>query len=403
MNWLKRYREQPRSTLFRRVLFQLHLWTGLGVGAYLALMGLTGASLVFHEQWEHLAHPEFYRTAEHPGATLSLRQALQKSRALFPQHKVTIVYLPTPERASFLVHVNRGERVVHAYLHPVTGELLGVTDPARFGLRWLQDLHFNLLSGKTGRAVNGGGGLCLVLMSLSGLILWWPGPSRWRRATRVDFSRSAKRMNWDLHNAGGFWAMTFLFVMGVTGTYFGFAVPLRRALNTVSPLSFVDVPKGSSGPAAPGHAPKMEDLVEQARQLSPQAKLAGIQLPAGKANAFIVYMAREQMGDNQTTDYLYFDRNTGKLLFQWRRGISRSAGDSIVQAMVPLHFGTWGGVISQGLWMLLGFALPMLFVTGCVMWGNRVLLRWRRERRVGAGQTDAPLRRDTAVSVDELA
>lgn len=47
--------------------------------------------------------------------------------------------------------------------------------------------------------------------------------------------------------------------------------------------------------------------------------------------------------------------------------------------IVLLHFGTFGGVWSKALWVVLGLAPSVLFVTGSVMWWNRVLSKkWRR-------------------------
>ena len=48
------------------------------------------------------------------------------------------------------------------------------------------DLHDNLLNGPTGRRVNGVGALALLMLCTSGLIIWWPGASRWRRSVLVE-------------------------------------------------------------------------------------------------------------------------------------------------------------------------------------------------------------------------
>ncbi len=40
--------QKPRSVWFRKALFQVHLWAGLVLGLYMAVIGTTGAILVFH-------------------------------------------------------------------------------------------------------------------------------------------------------------------------------------------------------------------------------------------------------------------------------------------------------------------------------------------------------------------
>jgi uncharacterized iron-regulated membrane protein len=46
--------------------------------------------------------------------------------------------------------------------------------------------------------------------------------------------------------------------------------------------------------------------------------------------------------------------------------------------MYPLHFGTLWGVQIKVLWSLLGLSLPLLSITGLIMYWNRYLsVRWR--------------------------
>ena len=61
-------------------------------------------------------------------------------------------------------------------------------------VEWLVDLHENLLAGSTGRRVNGIGAAFLVLLCLTGAVVWWPGRKYWRRSLVVDgacFPRSS--------------------------------------------------------------------------------------------------------------------------------------------------------------------------------------------------------------------
>ena len=60
---------------------------------------------------------------------------------------------------------------------PYTGQDLGESRPYSIQLMaWLLDLHVNLLSGKTGRLVNGICAVFVLALAVSGAVLWWPGP-----------------------------------------------------------------------------------------------------------------------------------------------------------------------------------------------------------------------------------
>ena len=44
--------QRPQATWARRALFQVHLWTGVAVAAYVCLIGVTGAALVFRGEMQ---------------------------------------------------------------------------------------------------------------------------------------------------------------------------------------------------------------------------------------------------------------------------------------------------------------------------------------------------------------
>ena len=102
-------------------------------------------------------------------------------------------------------------------------------------IEWSVRLHENLLSGIFGRAVNGIGGLSLTLLCVTGVIVWWPGVMYWRRSLTVQRNASVARINWDLHNALGFWCFLFVLLWGVSGVYFVFPNPFNAVVDFFQP------------------------------------------------------------------------------------------------------------------------------------------------------------------------
>src|SRR5688572_31138888 len=52
--WLR----QPQRVWLRRAAFQVHLWTGLGIGLYVVVLSLTGSLLVYRNELDrYLATP----------------------------------------------------------------------------------------------------------------------------------------------------------------------------------------------------------------------------------------------------------------------------------------------------------------------------------------------------------
>jgi uncharacterized iron-regulated membrane protein len=102
-----------------------------------------------------------------------------------------------------------------------------------FSLEAIVRFHTNLLSGPVGRTINGIGALSLLVLCLTGAIIWWPGVKHWRRSLTVNWQAHFARINWDLHSALGFWGWVWLLVWAISGVYFAFP----RLVNV---LFFVD-------------------------------------------------------------------------------------------------------------------------------------------------------------------
>jgi uncharacterized iron-regulated membrane protein len=50
MSFVQRLLRQPQNVWLRRALFQVHLWTGIGVGIYLLVISVSGSALVFRTE-----------------------------------------------------------------------------------------------------------------------------------------------------------------------------------------------------------------------------------------------------------------------------------------------------------------------------------------------------------------
>ena len=48
-------------------------------------------------------------------------------------------------------------------------------------------------------------------------------------------------------------------------------------------------------------------------------------------------------------------------------------GDTVLYWFTTLHFGRFGGWSTKLIWTVVGLVPPVMFVTGLVMWWNRVV------------------------------
>ena len=359
---------RPQSMLLRRALFQVHLWVGVAAGLYVFVVCVTGAALVFRIDLQRAEHPELFTPS--PGIPADPATILERVQAAYPSDRVSGVDAPTTARPTYLAYVVTGDRFLTLLIDPVTARVLGEL-PERSWIRTVQDLHFDLLAGRTGRVINGIGAALLLILCLTGIVIWWQGRATWRRGLMVDPRRTWKRVTWDLHSAIGFWTGLVIAMWAVTGIYFAFPAQFRSAVNAMSPLTASRTPlSGARGPGAP---PSWRDMIAHAQQRYPAEYVARVVLPPRDRDAFLVMFsaARPTPAGSPYLVSVYLDRYTGAVLTSPPRQ-ARSAGDVVMAWVAPLHFGNFGGDAVRVAWLILGLAPVLLFATGLTMWWSRV-------------------------------
>jgi uncharacterized iron-regulated membrane protein len=136
-----------------------------------------------------------------------------------------------PEKSSvrnilFQVHLWVGALVgTYVFVMSLSGSIIvyrGELFDMGLSVERIVDLHENWLAGPSGRIVNGVGAICLILLCLTGAVIWWPGIDHWRRSLTVQWHASFARINWDLHSAVGFWCFLFVLMWAISAIYLVF-------------------------------------------------------------------------------------------------------------------------------------------------------------------------------------
>jgi uncharacterized iron-regulated membrane protein len=235
---------QPQTHWLRRALFQLHLWSGLAIGLYLVMLSLTGSVLVYRiELGRMLGAP---RPVFDPNATRLTTDEMRQAVALaYPGWTITEMgERITRREPAVSVFLERGTEQKKRLFNPYTGADLGeFFTRGEAWLQWVVNLHDELLFGHEGRFWNGIGSGIATALCLTGLVVWWPGKSRWKRSLQIKRRTGWRRFNWDLHSAMGFWLFLFLVMWGISGFYMGIPEPFTNFVNYVS------------DPNAPGERP----------------------------------------------------------------------------------------------------------------------------------------------------
>ncbi len=237
MSGWEKWKRRPQNIWLRKALFQVHLWTGIGLGLYVLLMSVTGSALIFRRELARSLARE-PRVAVGPAARMGEDELKLAAKRAYPGYDVTRVSLrKNPDQAAE-VWLERRDRKLQRLFNPYTGADLG--DSVRSGFRfvlWLVDLHDNLLVAQTGRLLNAAGGIFTLLVGLTGAVIWWPGIDSWRRSLSFRWKTNPKGSNWTLHSALGFWSLAFFTMWAISGIYLSIPSVFNRAVDFLEPLN----------------------------------------------------------------------------------------------------------------------------------------------------------------------
>src|SRR5581483_1750938 len=164
--------DRPRQWRGRRWFFQIHLWAGVLTAVYLIVASLTGSLLMLHD----LLTPAPPRADVARGErAIDSDAAVQALRGALPGFRVASLVVPEQPGGAYGGFLLSRGQWAFAEVHPVSGAISRVVTRENSAWRFVEDLHNNLLSGRTGRIINGIGGLSVTLLCLTGIVIWWPG------------------------------------------------------------------------------------------------------------------------------------------------------------------------------------------------------------------------------------
>lgn len=360
--------ERPRHWRGRRWLFQLHMWAGVLTAIYVIVSSITGCLMMLHP----ILTPSGPRVDVAGGQQpVGPDRAVKALRTALPGFRAASLVLPEEHGGAyggFLV--NRGQWAF-AEVDPVTGRISAVVTRENSAWRFIEDLHNNLLSGRTGRVANGIGGLSVTLLCFTGLVLWWPGRTRWRRALLVDWRARWPRRLWDLHGATGIWMFPLILLITVTGVYHTWPQWFRAPIAALLPVSPAEGPLRF--PEARAQPPARFDvLVASARDAVRGKRVHTLQLPADPTQPVRALMVGKGERLQAFADVVVLHPATGQVV-RVDRYAERPIGDRAIRWLGLLHGGRFAGGASETLWFCAGLAMTALAATGLAVWWNRVV------------------------------
>lgn len=275
-------------------------------------------------------------------------------------------------------------RIRHVYVDQYTGQVLGSTEDGSNWIIKVHDLHVNFLSGKVGNRIVTVGTYLLAILSITGIVIWWP-----KKTYRVKQSRSAMRTTRDLHASIGFWSFAAMLLFSLTG--------LALHYQTGKLLLLLNPPARRSVHYGPGHGTSIEGMLQSAREALPGAVTPRLLLSERAGEPVFIYQRFPEDKTPAGRSFTTIDPRTGAVLSV---GSSRTAPllqTALVEWAREIHTGTLLGLPTRIMAVFFALLLAALIVTGPMIW----LIRQRAKakgRRVLRERTEAARQSSAAVS-----
>lgn len=367
------------------VIRQVHAWTGFALSLVIAIVSLSGAALVYKQEWLKLTVPGAGRSVT-PDVRASAAAATAAESAFGPT-AVRSVVLASPDFGLHQVYL-RDEG--GAYLDPRNGRVVQRWRENERAVDLLFDLHHHLLAGKTGTRISGWIGVAATLMVLTGLMVWAPAARSFRG---VVAPRSLKRAGLlAAHRDLGVMAAPVVLVLALSGAAVALPEVARPMLVATA---------GAKPPTLPpdtGDRPSVDwtQAVGAAQTLFPDAELR-VLVWSGKTGAPVEVRLRQPGEWHANGRTVVWTESTGALLAA-DDAQAQKLGVRLFNSFWPVHASKVGGLLWKTTAFLAGLSLAALSLFGAESFRRRLF----RPNRAKTGRSGpwARKRREVTPSGD---
>ncbi|GAB3155953.1 PepSY-associated TM helix domain-containing protein [Amycolatopsis stemonae] len=384
----------------RRALVVTHRWTSLVLGLLLVLETTAGVVLLYRAEYFRATHADFYAHTEstHPIGLQQARDLVKQARPEFSAAWVS-------NDGGIIAVGDAGYTEAYA-VDPGSGRITGPQKLTDGVMGWLTNLHDCAFTCATdpgyvswlaapsplpeanwGEAVLVVLGLLMVLLAITGIVVWWPGVKRFSHGFRVRLGKGRFARDYDLHNVIGVVSVPFVLMWGVTGAAF-YLPPVENAWLALTGGSAPDEAKYSftANPAAPGTPVIGIDQASAAALAASPGTVRYLVPPAEGTDYYTVsiaddgyrpYGARAFFGGDRT---VYVDSHDATHVSSVDAKAEPAANRFYSKVFEAAHFGWLVDGWWRLAWVVLGLTPLALMLTGVSTWLYRLGTKRRRRK-----------------------
>lgn len=368
--------KKNKKYTIRKFINDVHLWLGLASGIILFLVCLSGTILAFEHEIKDVFSDEL--VVEPKGEKISIADLKGK---ITTENSGVLTSISIPEALDepyvFTIKENPKERRGTSFMvNPYTGESLKpAANPADAFCFFFFKMHrWLLLDSAIGRPIVGVATIIFLILSITGLVLWFPKKVKWKNVKsgfKIKTKANWKRVNHDLHNTLGFYALIFIVIMGITGLCWSFEGYREGLGNLIGTKIFNrSSPEFQITENSEAATITLSELLNTADTIFDYPGAISISLP-GSRNDFFSIRKRNAYGWSPSTSDMAYISKTGEVLAV-EKFSDKPFNVQVASLVKPIHTGEVFGFFSKLIYFLaclIGTSLP---VTGTLIWLNKM-------------------------------
>lgn len=344
----------------------LHLWLSVPVGIVIAIICLSGALLVFERDFSAVGQG---RVESPGGQPLGLDSIVASASKSISDNKIVGVTIYPDSARAYKVMLAR-PAMAALWVNQYTGRVMGeYRRPAIF--RFASAAHRRLFAQSmsqggnpaVARTVVGVTSILLVVIVITGVILWWPtSGGQWKSRFTVPLHSGAFAFWHGVHCAGGAVVAVVLLLCALTGLTWSFK---WYSTGVYAML-------GSNTAKSARRTKSIEDISAWQKafeRIEPQVRNREVRIYQGEID-----VVRGVTGNRQAVDTYCFDSATGNITAVEPYD-SKPRSNHIKGWIYSLHVGSWGGWLTKLIYflaMIVGATLPL---SGYYLWIKRIVCK----------------------------
>lgn len=359
-----------REKAVKKFYWRLHHWVGLYTGILIGMLSLTGALAVFIPEIDSLVKRHYYQafasplSGQYPMVGSSISALIEE----FPEYKSLSVHLPRTQKDVAVIELTypengktaRYEFFVDSGRDKIVGKRLWQNTFANY----LRQIHVRLYEGKWGRQLVGIAGVGLVLVSVTGLLIYG------NFMKRQKWPQIRKKMNLriqmaDWHKVIGISALAFNLVIGLTGAWLGLQPWLMKLFSISTPgqsrLERMVEPEVDRGMKIDWNM-----IIPSVNKNFPELEPSQINISTNGMAAITVRGSVKGQIFERNTNTIVLSKNDYRPLFKYDLK-ERPLSEKFYYIQEALHFGDFGGMGLKILYAFLGLTSGFLSISGFVI------------------------------------